>query len=114
MPARIVVLDGYTLNPGDLSWDSLRELGDAVVHDDTRPDQVLERASGAQILLINKVHLAADTIEALPELQYIGVLATGYDIVDVAAAAKRGIPVTNIPTYGTCSVAQFTFALLLE
>lgn len=114
MPISIVVLDGYALNPGDLSWDALRSLGHLKVHDQTAPDDVAGRARGAQILLTNKTPLCADTLSQLPDLRFIGVLATGYDIVDVAAAAERRIPVSNIPTYGTHSVAQFTFALLLE
>src|SRR4051794_29518323 len=114
MSDKIVVLDGYTLNPSDLSWNALRELGDTVVYDDTPPHQVLERALGTPIVLTNKVSLTSEIIAGLPELRYIGVTATGYDVVDIAAAASRGICVTNIPTYGTNSVAQFTFALLLE
>ena len=111
---RIVVLDGYTLNPGDLNWDGLKALGEVQVHDRTPEAEVAARAAGATIALTNKTPLRAATLEKLPELRYIGVLATGYDIVDVQAARERGIPVTNIPTYGTHSVAQFTFALLLE
>ncbi len=111
---RIVVLDGYTLNPGDLSWEPLQALGDADIHDRTAPDQILSRAADADIVLVNKVVLTADTIAALPKLKYIGVLATGYNCVDTAAAAERNIPVCNVPTYGTRSVAQMTFALLLE
>ena len=111
---RIVVLDGHTLNPGDLSWDALGALGDLTVHDRTPPAQVTERAAGAEIVFTNKSLVPAEAIEALPELRYIGVLATGYNVVDTAAAAARGIPVTNIPGYGTESVAQMTFALLLE
>ncbi|RUS47847.1 D-2-hydroxyacid dehydrogenase [Cohnella sp. AR92] len=112
---RIVVLDGYVLNPGDLSWEELNRLGDeVVVYDRTPPELVVERSRGAAILLTNKTPLRADTIEQLPGLAYIGVLATGYDIVDVAAAGAHGITVTNVPSYGTESVAQFVFALLLE
>lgn len=111
---KITVLDGYCLNPGDLSWDALRALGELQVFDRTRVDQVLERATGAAIALTNKTPLPGYILQELPELRYIGVLATGYNIVDVEAAAARGIVVTNIPTYGTASVAQFVFALLLE
>src|SRR6476660_9779295 len=110
---KIVVLDGYALNPGDLSWDDLGRCGEVEVHDRTREDQVLERAAGAGMLLTNKTPLSAATLRALPDLRYIGVLATGYNIVDTAAARQGGVTVTNIPTYGTSSVAQFAFALLL-
>lgn len=109
-----VVLDGHTLNPGDLSWDGLRQIARTVIHDRTPAGAIVERARGAQILLTNKTPLTGETLRQLPELRYIGVLATGYNIVDVAAARERGIVVTNIPTYGTASVAQFAFALLLE
>ena len=111
---QIVVLDGYTLNPGDLNWDGLKQLGSCVIHDRTPANQIIERASEAEIVLTNKTVLSRETILALPKLKYIGVLATGYNVVDIAAAKERGIPVTNIPDYGTHSVAQFTFALLLE
>ena len=110
----IVVLDGYTLNPGDLSWDALQQLGSCIIHDRTPPEQVVERARNAEVVLTNKALLPRDAIAALPKLKYIGVLATGYNVVDIAAAKERGIPVANIPDYGTHSVAQFTFALLLE
>ena len=111
---KIVVLDGYTLNPGDMSWDELKGLGECVVHDRTAPDKLLERAKGAQVLLTNKVVLDRETMGQLPELAYIGVLATGYNVVDVEAARDRGIVVTNVPAYSTDSVAQIVFALLLE
>ncbi len=111
---KIVVLDGYTLNPGDLSWDALQQLGPCALHDRTPPEQVVARARDAEIVLTNKTLLPRDTIAALPKLKYIGVLATGYNVVDVAAAKERSIPVANIPDYGTHSVAQMTFALLLE
>jgi glycerate dehydrogenase len=110
----IVVLDGFTLNPGDLDWAALRALGTVTVHDRTPPEQVLDRACEAEILLTNKALVSGDTIRALPKLRYIGVLATGYNVVDAAAARERGIPVTNVPGYSTASVAQLTFALLLE
>ncbi len=111
---KIVVLDGFTLNPGDLSWDELKSLGDCEIHDRTPLEEVVERAADAEIVLTNKAPVTRESILALPKLTYIGVLATGYNIVDVAAARERNIPVTNVPTYGTKSVAQHTFALLLE
>ena len=111
---KIVVLDGHTLNPGDLSWSGLENLGVCTVHDRTPPDLVVERARGAAIVLTNKTIINADTIAQLPDLQYLGVLATGYNVVDIEAARRRGIPVTNVPAYSTRSVAQATFALLLE
>ena len=111
---KIVVLDGYTLNPGDLSWDGLEALGEFALYDRSAPEEVLERSEGAEILFTNKTVLDRPIIEALPALKYIGVLATGYNVVDVAAAKERGVVVTNIPTYGTQSVAQMAFALLLE
>src|SRR4051812_4927056 len=111
---KIVVLDAYCLNPGDLSWDALRQLGDVVLYDRTPPAEVASRAAGAAAVFTNKTPLPAATLAALPDLKYIGVLATGYNVVDVAAARAQGITVTNIPTYGTASVAQFVFALLLE
>jgi glycerate dehydrogenase len=111
---KIVVLDGYTLNPGDLSWEGLEALGDVTVYDRTPTELILERAAGAEILLTNKTPLRAETLHRLPDLRYIGVLATGYDVVDTKAAADKGIPVTNVPDYGTASVAQMVFALLLE
>jgi Lactate dehydrogenase and related dehydrogenases len=111
---KIVVLDGYTLNPGDLDWSALRALGAGEIHDRTPVEQIVERAADAEIVLTNKCPLRADTIERLPKLRYIGVLATGYNVVDVAAAKARGIVTTNVPAYGTRSVAQHVFALLLE
>src|SRR2546421_10069271 len=111
---KIVVLDGYTLNPGDLSWDALKSLGDVETHDRTPPDQVIKRAARAEIVLTNKVELSGRFIKELPFLKYIGVLATGTNVVDLPAAQEAGIVVTNVPTYGTSSVAQATIALLLE
>ena len=111
---KIVVLDGYCLNPGDLSWDELRRFGEVEVFDRTAEEEVVARTAGAAIALTNKAPLSAAALRQLPGLRYIGVLATGYDVVDVAAAAQQGIVVSNIPTYGTASVAQFVFALLLE
>ncbi len=111
---KILVLDGYALNPGDLSWGELESLGDCQVYDRTPVGQVLERAAGAQVVLTNKTLLMADTLTALEDLKYVGVLATGYNVVDVQVARQRGIPVTNVPGYSTASVAQMVFALLLE
>jgi glycerate dehydrogenase len=110
----IVVLDGYTLNPGDLDWRGFEAIGDVTVHDRTPLEATVERAAGAQIVLTNKSVLSAASVEGLPELRYIGVLATGYNVVDLAAAKARGIVVANVPGYGTASVAQHVFALLLE
>jgi glycerate dehydrogenase len=111
---RITVLDGYTLNPGDLSWEPLKELGDLEVYDRTEPEKVLQRARDSEIVLTNKTPLTAGMIANLEKLRFIGVLATGYNVVDGAAARERDIPVSNVPTYGTASVAQMVFALLLE
>jgi glycerate dehydrogenase len=111
---RIVVLDGYTLNPGDNPWTEVEKLGECTVHDRTPEDLTIPRAREAEIVLTNKTRLTAQTLAQLPKLRYIGVLATGYNVVDVAAARQRGIPVSNISAYGTDSVAQFVFALLLE
>ena len=111
---RIVILDGHTLNPGDLSWDGLGVFGDLRVHDSTPDDKILERAQGAQALITNKTPLRSDTLAALPDLRCICVLATGYDVIDIAAAKDRKIPVCNTPAYGVDSVAQHVFALLLE
>lgn len=111
---KIVVLDGFTLNPGDLSWDVISKLGDVTFHDRTSPGDVDERIRGAEIVLTNKVVLDRSAISRADGLRYIGVTATGYNIVDVTAARERGIVVTNVPAYGTDSVAQHTFALLLE
>ena len=110
----IVVLDGFTLNPGDLSWDEFKSLGACVIYDRTLPDQVLARTGTAEIILTNKTVLTRDHIHQLPQLKYIGVLATGTNVVDLVAARERNIPVANVPAYGTKSVAQATFALLLE
>jgi glycerate dehydrogenase len=111
---KIVVLDGYCVNPGDLSWDGLRAFGEVVVYDRTPAAEAAARAHGATAVLLNKTPLTADTLAQLPDLKYIGVLATGYNVIDIEAARGQGITVTNIPTYGTASVAQFVFALLLE
>jgi glycerate dehydrogenase len=111
---KLVVLDGYTLNPGDNPWDSIKAFGDLAVHDRTDPSLVAETASDAEILMTNKTPITADTLNVLNSLKFISVLATGYNIVDIEAAGKKGIPVSNIPEYGTDSVAQFTMALILE
>ena len=111
---KIVVLDGYALNPGDLSWDRLSEYGELVVYDRTPQESLVERAEGAEILIPNKVIIGAKEMDALPSLRYIGVTATGVNIIDLEAARKHGIMVTNIPAYSTASVAQHVFALLLE
>jgi glycerate dehydrogenase len=110
----IVVLDGYTLNPGDLSWEELHALGPCQIFERTPPKEVVSRSVGAEIVLTNKTDLSRAIIRQLPALQYIGVLATGYNVVDTAAARERNIPVSNVPNYGTPSVAQLTFALVLE
>jgi glycerate dehydrogenase len=111
---KIVVLDGYTLNPGDLSWDNLKVIGEVVIYDRTPTGEILERSKNAEILFTNKTPLKEEILNALPSLKYIGVLATGYNVVDIEAAKRRGIVVTNVPAYSTFSVAQLTFALLLE
>ena len=114
---KIIVLDGYTLNPGDLSWEELKKSGDLTVYDRTPRDdeqEILNRIGDAEIVFTNKTPLTASIIEKAPAMAYIGVLATGYNVVDLEAAAKRKIPVTNIPAYGTSAVAQFTISLLLE
>lgn len=110
----IVVLDGFALNPGDLSWAELERLGRCVVYDRTPESQILSRAADAEIVLTNKTPLRGEHLRQLPALRYVGVLATGYNVVDVEAARARGVTVTNVPAYSTRSVAQLTFALLLE
>lgn len=111
---KTVILDAFAANPGDLSWDGMREFGELVVYERTAPEQLLERAAGAEVLLTNKVIIDAPAMEALPQLRYIGVLATGYNVVDIAEAHRRGIVVTNIPAYSTMSVAQTVMAHLLN
>lgn len=111
---RIVVLDGYTLNPGDLSWRELEALGQCSIYDRTPAEKTIQRADSAEIVLTNKTVLSAEVIERLKVLKYISVLATGYNIVDIEAARKRGIAVSNVPIYGTESVAQMVFAHLLN
>ena len=111
---KIVILDGYTINPGDNPWDPISALGNLVVYDRTPPDLKLERSREADIILTSKVKLDADTIKQLPNLKYISMLATGYNNIDVAAAGAQGVPVSNIPAYSTESVVQTAFGLLLE
>jgi glycerate dehydrogenase len=111
---KIVVLDGYAANPGDLSWDGFKELGELTVYERTAPEEVLERAKGAQVITTNKVLITEELMNRLPALRYIGVLATGYNVVDIPAARKHGIIVTNIPAYSTMSVAQMVMAHLLN
>ena len=110
---KIVILDGFTANPGDLSWKGLEELGALTVYDRTRPEETVVRATDADIVLTNKVIINREVMAQLPQLKYIGVLATGYNVVDVEAAHERGIIVTNVPAYSTESVAQMVFAHLL-
>ena len=111
---KIVILDGYTANPGDLSWKGLEELGTLTVYDRTRPEETVARAADAEIVLTNKVIISREVMVQLPQLKYIGVLATGYNVVDINAAHERGIIVTNVPAYSTESVAQMVFAHLLN
>lgn len=111
---KIIVLDGYTENPGDLSWDALGRLGDVTVYDRTDARDIPARIGCAEIVITNKTPITRETLDACPSIRYIGVLATGYNIVDVEAAAERGVPVANIPAYGTAAVAQFAIAMLLE
>lgn len=114
---KIVVLDGYALNPGDLSWQGFEELGEVTVYDRTSytdKQEIIERIGDAEAILTNKTPITADVLKACPQLTYIGVLATGYNVLDLAAAKEQGITVTNIPSYSTNAVAQATFALLLE
>ncbi len=110
---KIVILDGYTANPGDLSWQELESLGELTVYDRTKPSETVARAADAQVVLTNKVVISKETMDQLPQLKYIGVLATGYNVVDIQAAHQRGIIVTNVPAYSTESVAQMVFAHLL-
>ncbi len=112
--AKIIILDGFVANPGDLSWEPLAQLGELTVHEYTAPQDVVARIGDAPIILTNKTVISAETMASCPNLRYIGVLATGYNVVDVAEAKKRGIVVTNVPAYSTPTVAQFTMALLLE
>lgn len=111
---RITILDGYTTNPGDISWQPLLDHGECAIYDRTHSEQVLDRAKDAQILLTNKTPITAHHLDQLGQLQYIGMLSTGYDVVDVQAAARKNIPVTNVPDYATDSVVQMVFAHILH
>lgn len=111
---KIVVLDGYTLNPGDLSWNRLEKLGELIIYDRTPENLILDRIGDADIVYTNKVPLTRETFDACPNIKFVGVLATGYNVIDTEAAKEKGIPVANIPTYGTNAVSQFAIALLLE
>lgn len=111
---KIVILDGYTENPGDLSWEGFEKLGELAVYDRTPVDKIVERIGDAQAVIINKTPITRETLNACPSIEYIGVLATGYNVVDVDAAKEKGVVVTNIPAYGTEAVGQFAIALLLE
>ena len=113
---KIVILDGYTENPGDLSWDGLRAFGELTVYDRTPYEtaEIVNRIGGAEIVITNKVPLSREVLDACPSIRFIAVLATGYNVVDVKAAREKGIPVSNVPAYGTASVAQYAIALLLE
>ena len=111
---KMVILDAYTSNPGDLSWENFKKLGELYVYDRTSYDEILERCKDADIILDNKVVLDDEIISQLPKLKYIGILATGYNIVDIESAKRHGVTVCNVPTYSTSAVAQLTFALILE
>ena len=111
---KIVVLDGYTLNPGDISWEGMEALGELTVYDRTKAEDVAERIGDAEVVYTNKTPITKETLDACSNVKFIGVLATGYNIVDTAAAKEKGIPVSNIPTYGTAAVSQFAIGLLLE
>lgn len=111
---KIVALDGYGLNPGDLSWDAVSQLGELTVYDRTSSEEIIARSAGAEAILTNKTVITAEIMEALPDLKYIGVLATGYNVVNIDAAREKGIVVTNIPAYSTPSVAQMVFAHILN
>lgn len=111
---KIVVLDGYTENPGDLSWDELAKFGELTVYDRTKAEDVVARIGDAEVVYTNKTPITRETLDACPNVKFISVLATGYNVIDVDAARERGIPVSNIPTYGTDAVSQFAIALLLE
>lgn len=110
----IVVLDGYTLNPGDITWGGMEKLGCLTVYDRTPTDKIVERIGNAEVVFTNKTPISKETFEECPNIKFVGVLATGYNVVDVVAAKEKGIPVTNIPTYGTDAVGQFAIGLLLE
>lgn len=111
---KIVVLDGYTLNPGDISWEGLEALGEVTVYDRTKAEEIVERIGDAEAIYTNKTPITKEALDACPNVKFIGVLATGYNVVDIEAAREKEIPVSNIPTYGTAAVSQFAIALLLE
>jgi glycerate dehydrogenase len=111
---KIVILDGYTENPGDLSWEGFEKLGEVMVYNRTPAEKIAKRIQDAQAVITNKTPISAAVFDACPSIRYVGVLATGYNVVDIAEAKKRGIIVSNIPAYGTAAVAQMTFALLFE
>lgn len=111
---KIVVLDGYTENPGDLSWSGFEAIGETIVYERTSEDKIVERISDAEVVILNKTPISRTTLDACPKIRFIGVLATGYNVVDTIAAKEKGIPVCNIPAYGTASVGQFAIGLLLE
>lgn len=111
---KIVILDGYTENPGDLSWDELAKLGELTVYDRTPAEEIISRIGDAEIVITNKTPISRETMDACPNIKYIALLATGYNVVDIAAAKEKGIPVSNVPTYGTAAVGQFAIAMLLE
>lgn len=111
---KIVILDGYTLNPGDLTWEGFENLGDVVCYDRTSAKDIVSRIGDADAVITNKTPITKDVFDACPNIRYIGVLATGYNVVDISTAKEKNIPVTNIPIYGTTAVSQFVFALLLE
>ena len=111
---KIVVLDGYTENPGDLSWEELEKLGELTVYDRTPAEEIVNRIGDAEVVITNKTPISRETMDACPNIKYIALLATGYNVVDVNAAKEKGIPVSNVPTYGTAAVGQFAIAMLLE
>ena len=111
---KIVVLDGYTLNPGDITWEGLEKLGEVTVYDRTKAEDVIERIGDAQAVYTNKTPITRETLDACPNVKFIGVLATGYNIVDIEAAQEKNIPVANIPTYGTATGSQLAIGLFLE
>ena len=111
---RAVILDGFCENPGDLSWETAAQLCDLTVYERTAPEEIVRRAAGAQIVVVNKVPLTREIIEQLPELRFVAILATGYNIIDIEACKEHGIPVANIPSYSTDSVAQYVFLSLIH
>ncbi|MFV0362694.1 MAG: D-2-hydroxyacid dehydrogenase [Suipraeoptans sp.] len=111
---KIVILDGYTLNPGDISWEGLEALGEVVVYDRTKAEEIVSRIGDAQVVYTNKTPITKETLDKCSNIEFIGVLATGFNVVDIDAAKEKGVVVTNIPTYGTAAVSQFAIALLLE